>query len=184
MQNFKDKILILDLDETLIYAAEQPLERKPDIVVDQYFVYTRPFLEDFLAFCFENFDVAVWTTATKSYAEEILKTILKESQKLRFVWTRDRCTLVFDEEVQEHFYVKRMSKLRRRGYKLESVIVVDDTPNVWKDSYGNLVRVKKFEGDLKDDELKILPIYLKTLLETTNIRKVEKRNWRLRISQK
>jgi hypothetical protein len=77
-----------------------------------------------------------------------------------------------------------MSKLRRRGYKLESVIVVDDTPNAWKDSYGNLVRVKKFEGELQDDELKVLPIYLKTLLDASNVRTIEKRNWRMKISQK
>jgi RNA polymerase II subunit A small phosphatase-like protein len=96
MHNSKSKILILDLDETLIYATEQSLERKSDFLVGQYFVYTRPFLVSFLAFCFENFDVAVWTTATKAYAEEILKTILKDNQKLLFVWTRDRCTLVFD----------------------------------------------------------------------------------------
>ena len=184
MQNSKNKILILDLDETLIYATEQSLKRKPDFLVGQYFVHTRPFLASFLAFCFENLDVAVWTTATKSYAEEILKTILKEDQKLRFVWTRDRCTLVFDEEEREHFFVKRMSKLRRRGYELEVVIVVDDTPSAWKDSYGNLVRAKKFEGDIQDDELKILPNYLKTLLDVENIRTIEKRNWRMRISQK
>ena len=181
MQNFERKLLILDLDETLIHATEENLEREPDFSVGQYFVYKRPFLESFLEFCFENFDVAVWTTATESYAEEILPGILKDNQKLKFIWTRGRCTLFFDEEEREHYFVKRMSKLRRRGYKLESVIVVDDSPNVWKCSYGNLVRVKRFEGDENDDELRLLPIYLKKLLDVSNIRKIEKRNWRNKI---
>lgn len=181
MQNVEEKLLILDLDETLIYATEESLERKSDFRVGQYFVYKRPFVETFLRFCFENYEVAVWTTATKSYAEEIFKVILKTEYKLQFLWTRERCTLSFDEDEREHFFVKRMYKIRRHGYKLESVIVVDDSPNVWQDSYGNLVRVSKFEGDERDDELKVLPFYLKKLLEVPNIRKIEKRNWRNRI---
>lgn len=184
MRNSESKLLILDLDETLIYAAEEKLERESDFKVGQYFVYRRPFLESFLDFCFEQFEVAVWTTATKAYAEEILKTILKENQKLQFLWTRERCTQVFDEEAREHFFVKRMSKLRRRGLRLESVIVVDDSPNVWKCSYGNLVRVDKFEGDLNDNELNYLSLYLKSISGAANIRAIEKRNWRLKMNRK
>lgn len=181
MQISERKLLILDLDETLIYATEEKSEREPDFIVGQYFVYKRPFLQEFLEFCFENFEVAVWTTATKSYAEEILQTVLQENQNLKFLWTRERCTFAFDEEEREHFYVKKIYKLRRCGQKLESVIVIDDSPNVWKCSYGNLVRVKRFEGDEKDNELKLLPIYLEKLLEVTNIRKIEKRNWRYKL---
>lgn len=181
MQNFERKLLILDLDETLIYATEEKLEREADFIVGQYFVYKRPFLESFLKFCFENFEIAVWTTATKSYAEEILQTVLEENQNLQFLWTRERCTFDFDAEEREHFYAKRMHKIRQRGYKLESVIVVDDSSNVWQSSYGNLVRVNKFEGNEEDNELKILPMYLEKLKNVENIRSIEKRNWRNRI---
>ncbi len=178
MQTLEKKLLILDLDETLIYATQEKLGREADFTVGQYFVYQRPFLNEFIDFCFEHFEVTVWTTATRSYAEEILQTILKTDQKLEFLWTRERCTLAFDEEEREHYFVKRMYKIRRRGYKLESVIVVDDSPNVWKCSYGNLVRVKRFEGDENDDELNILPLYLGKLKQAQNIRAIEKRNWR------
>ncbi len=178
MRNAEKKLLILDLDETLIFATEEKLGRQADFLVGQYFVYQRPFLESFLEFCFEHFEVAIWTTATKSYAEEILQAILKSNQKLQFLWTRERCTFTFDAEEHEHYFVKRLSKIRRRGYKLESIIVVDDSPNVWKCSYGNLVRVKRFEGVETDDELKILPVYLGKLEKAINIRVIEKRNWR------
>ena len=178
MQTSEKKLLILDLDETLIFATENKSEREADFTVGQYFVYQRPFLNEFIEFCFEHFEVAIWTTATRSYANEILQTILKTDQKLQFLWTRERCTLSFDEEEREHYFVKRMSKIRRCGYKLESVIVVDDSPNVWKCSYGNLVRVNKFEGNQTDEELKILPNYLGKLEKAINIRAIEKRNWR------
>lgn len=181
MQNLERKLLILDLDETLIYATEEKLEREADFSVGQYCVCKRPFLNEFLEFCFENFDVAVWTTATKSYAEEILKVILKKDQTLQFLWTRERCTFAFDTEEREHFYVKRMYKIRRCGYKLESVIVVDDSPNVWQSSYGNLVHINKFEGNQGDNELEILPVFLEKLKNVENIRSIEKRSWRKKI---
>lgn len=181
MQNSERKLLILDLDETLIYATEEKLARECDFIVGQYFVYKRPFVESFLRFCFENFYVAVWTTATKSYAEGIFKNLLKENETLQFLWTRERCTYEFDEELREPILVKKLAKVRRRKRKLESVIVVDDSPNVWKSSYGNLVCVGKFKGDENDDELKLLPLYLEKLLEVSNVRKIEKRNWRNKI---
>jgi TFIIF-interacting CTD phosphatase-like protein len=184
MQISEKKILILDLDETLIYADEKPLEREADFQAGQYSVYKRPHLETFLSFCFEQFDVAVWTTATMSYAEEILKNILCENQKLLLLWTRERCTLAFDSELREHYFTKRMYKLRRRGYRLESIIVIDDRPAVWESSYGNLVGVAPFFGDENDDELKFLPIYLETLKNAVDIRAIEKRNWQMKISQK
>jgi len=178
METPERKLLILDLDETLIYATEKKPEREADFIVGQYFVYKRPFLEPFLEFCFERFEVAIWTTATKLYAEEILRKIVKNHQKLKFLWTRERCTYFFDAEARDHYFVKRMSKLRRLKYKLESIIVIDDSPNVWQSSYGNLVRINRFEGDLADNELQLLPIYLERLSAVRNVRKIEKRNWR------
>lgn len=39
-------LLILDLDETLIHATEQP-EREADFQIFHYHVYKRPYLEEF-----------------------------------------------------------------------------------------------------------------------------------------
>jgi TFIIF-interacting CTD phosphatase-like protein len=74
-----------------------------------------------------------------------------------------------------------MSKVRKRGYDLKKVIVVDDSPEKWRNSYGNLVRIKPFFGEIDDNELKRLIIYLERLNSTENIRKTEKRNWQNRI---
>ena len=107
MRQPERKLLILDLDETLIYATEEKLKYEPDFIVGQYFVYKRPFLNEFLSFCFDNFEVSLWTTATKNYAEEILQKILNKNQNLKFLWTLERCTIAFDEEEREHYFVKK-----------------------------------------------------------------------------
>lgn len=39
------KLLVLDLDETLIFGTERELERPCDFIVGSYFVYLRPGLE-------------------------------------------------------------------------------------------------------------------------------------------
>jgi RNA polymerase II subunit A small phosphatase-like protein len=51
-----------------------------------------------------------------------------------------------------------MSKVRKRKYQLSKVIVVDDSAEQWRNSYGNLVRVNPFFGEIKDSELQKLII--------------------------
>ncbi len=181
MPTVETKLLILDLDETLIYAAERNLERDFDFIVGRYFVYKRPFLDDFLKFCLENFEVAVWTTATEKYAAQIVENIFDYKDPLSFIWSRERCTSGFDAETKNIFYEKKIAKIKNRGYNLESIIAVDDSPEPWRSSYGNLVRVQPFFGETADEELKFLAIYLEKLTKIENIRRVEKRNWRNRI---
>ena len=176
------KLLILDLDETLIYATERCLDRKPDFLVGEYFVYKRPYLDTFLQTCFDRFDVAVWTSSTSDYATEVVTEIFTAPQDLVFVWARDRCTRGFDPEFYEYYYRKTLKKVKRRkGYALESIIAVDDTPQKWYQSYSNLVRVQPFEGDESDNELLQLPIYLERLSMVENVRSIEKRGWRSKI---
>ena len=115
------KLLILDLDETLIHATETKLEREPDFTVGQYFVYRRPFLAEFLRFCFVNFTVAVWTTGTKNYAESIVENIFAEGMTPAFLWSRERCTIGYDAETREYGYSKKMAKVRRRAISRASV---------------------------------------------------------------
>ena len=181
MQNLDRKLLILDLDETLIYATERDLERDFDFIVGPYFVYKRPFLDDFLKFCFENFEVAVWTSSTRNYAAEVIENIFDYDHPISFFWARERCTISFNAEERVDFYEKKMLKIKQRGYDLRSVIVIDDSPEKWRSSYGNLVRVKPFFGEIDDDELKHLIIYLERLKKIENIRTFEKRNWRNRV---
>ena len=181
MPNSERKLLILDLDETLIYATEEKLEREADLLVGQYFVYKRPFLEMFLTFCFENFEVAVWTSSTANYSAQIIENIFDPDFQISFFWAREKCTISFDAGERINFYEKKISKIRRRKYDLKSVIIVDDSPEKWRSSYGNLVRVKPYFGETEDDELKHLIVYLERLKEIENIRKFEKRNWRNRL---
>lgn len=176
------KLLVLDLDETLIHATEEPLDREGDFVVASYHVYTRPHLNEFLEFAFNEFDVGVWTSAGHEYASDVVSAVFKRATPL-FLFSSRRCTLRRDLSTGEYVPVKRLSKLKSLGYKLEHIIAVDDTPEKHKENYGNLVQVPEYKGEVHDTELPLLSEYLRSLASEPNIRVVEKRGWRSRVLQ-
>jgi RNA polymerase II subunit A small phosphatase-like protein len=176
------KLLVLDLDETLIHATEAGLEHTPDFEVGPYAVYKRPGLDAFLSTMGACFTLAVWTSSTRPYAIPVVANIFPAGIELAFVWARERCTPRFDPEQQDHEWTKNLGKLKRRGHRLEQVLMVDDTPAKLARHYGNLVRIKPFFGDPADRELFQLGEYLPTLAGATNVRTIEKRFWRRRIA--
>jgi RNA polymerase II subunit A small phosphatase-like protein len=80
----------------------------------------------------------------------------------------------------EEIFVKDLAKVKRRGYALESVLAVDDSPEKLRRHYGNLVRVRPWEGEPTDDELRRLSEYLVELRGAANFRAIDKRGWNLR----
>jgi len=176
------KLLVLDLDETLIYGSEEALPRPADFnILGRFDIYRRPHLDEFLAHCFREFRVGVWTSATASYASPIVERIVTGPGKLEFLWDRERCTQRFDRELHEHYWVKNLGKLKKKGYGLESILVVDDSPEMLQQNYGNYIRVSKYEGQESDDELLHLVAFLDTLRDLPDVRAVEKRGWRRKI---
>ncbi|AFZ24475.1 TFIIF-interacting CTD phosphatase [Cylindrospermum stagnale PCC 7417] len=182
-------LLILDLDETLIHATEQKLEEEPDFIVFDYFVYKRPFLDEFIEECGQRFDLAVWSSAAEDYVQEIVKQIFPASINLKFVWSRNRCTpkilLQLDEfynynlDVNSYYhYTKQLKKVSKKGFDLKQVLIVDDTPSKVVNSYGNAIYIKEYKGESSDKELKFLAKYLLVLKDVENVRTIEKRGWR------
>ncbi|MCA9615639.1 MAG: HAD family hydrolase [Sandaracinus sp.] len=175
-----DKLLVLDLDETLLHAAdsEDDVGRSPDHRLFDYPLYRRPHVDTFLAWAREHFELGVWTSSSASYAAPVVDWL--GLGDVSFVWSRQRCSRRFDSETMDVVYRKPLWKLLRRGYAKEKVLFVDDTPEKIAASYGNHVPVRPYEGDLADDELLWLPKLLESLGPLPNVRAIEKRGWRRR----
>nr|AYM52410.1 phosphoprotein phosphatase [Cystobacter sp.] len=181
-------LLILDLDETLIHASSERLERAEDFRLFDYYVYVRPYVERFLTECAARFRLAVWSSASDDYVGEIVKRIFPREITPEFVWGRSRCTFSLDRaRVQEagyldpgsHYnYVKKLHKLKRKGYRLERILIVDDTPAKCVHNHGNAIYVREYNGEADDKELPALSRYLATLEDVANVRTIEKRHWR------
>lgn len=175
-------LLILDLDETLLYGAEKEGPRRCDFRVGPFHIYRRPHLDEFLSGVSPHFHLAIWSSASPDYVAAIARQILPRGLEWVFVWSRERCTIKQNLETFETEYVKDLKKVKRMGYDLARVLVVDDTLHKSARNYGNAVYVAQFEGDLADRELLLLLKYLKSLADCQNFRAVEKRGWRGRIT--
>ena len=53
------RLLILDVDETLIYGSEHELDRSADFRVGPFHIYRRPYLDSFLKTMSDWFSLAV-----------------------------------------------------------------------------------------------------------------------------
>ena len=184
-------LLILDLDETLIHATATKLGDDFAFQLYHYYVYKRPGLEAFLVACAEKFDLAVWSSASDDYVKQVVERVFPAAIKPVFVWGRSRCTPLVAPPVDEHGYynldgfshyeyAKLLKKVRRLGYSLQRVLIVDDTPAKVRNCYGNAIYPTPFLGDPADRELLLLTQYLHALHDAENVRSIEKRQWQQR----
>lgn len=183
-----DKLLVLDIDETLIHASQEPLSYEADFQLDfgkqgLYHIYKRPGLDAFLDHVFQRFEVGVWTSAGCDYAQAVMEKLVGDINQMAFLWTYKDCTQKrITDSFQPNFgqvnNLKKLQKLKRKGYPLEKIIMVDNTPAKVEQNYGNAVIVPDFQGDINDQVLSELWPYLIHLDQFDHIRTIEKRGWR------
>jgi len=161
----------------LIYASEAELASlKYDFVFSDFFVYKRPGLSDFLYSIKEDFKIGVWSSASDDYVLNIVSNIFPEEIKLEFIWGRSKCTIKRDRDRDIYFFTKPLKKLKRKGFDLDRILIIDDTPQKAKDNFGNVIYISEFKG-IPDNELEKLSVYLQKLKTIANVRLIEKRGW-------
>lgn len=192
MNGVSKKLLILDLDETLIHATTEPKDTKWNYDLPPYKVYKRPFLDKFLDEVKKMYQVAVWSSATDDYVAKIVELIFPSDYPLVFVWGRSKCTQQFDHQsiddlgysdhVNHLNYSKILKKVKGKGYaRIEDILIVDDTPRKSKYNFGNAIYPSEFTGCTEDNELELLLKYLIKIKDEPNFRNFEKRNWKEQI---
>ena len=140
------KLILLDLDHTLIYGSYAETETANKLFkFNSYLsVYERPLARDLVLLCQEKGDIIIYTTALKTYAKKISKSL--EINPINILSRKD-CTKKNDS------FKKTINPEWIINY--DEIIVIDDSPNVWKncpDSIKFLVPTE-FRGDVSDFEL-------------------------------
>lgn len=154
------KHIIIDLDETIINSiATEDFDNKDKTKLelfdyknmdDYYYVCARPHLQTFLDFIFANFNVSVWTAASKSYALFIIEhfILVKPKRKLEYVFFSYHCDL--SKKLGRG--IKDLSllwdKYKLEGFNKTNVKIIDDNMDVVKT--GNCFQIKEF--NFKDDD--------------------------------
>ena len=170
-------LLVLDLDETLVWSRRSPREPR-DFEVGEYAITKRPFLEVFLSAVMEDWQVGVWTSSGQLYAADVVDLIFPDPSGLAFVWAADRCVVKRNPDTGAQYAVKDLKKLKRRGFLLERILVVDDSPEKLERNYGNRLWVRPFEGDPHDRELLDVLQFLQGVVAVPDFRPLDKRGRR------
>lgn len=90
--NRKRRLLILDLDETLVHTSYSPISgiefcsRR-----GLYYLYERPNLREFLDQCDVEFDLAIWSASKADYVRWVIKSTVLRYYKFAFINTRRNC---------------------------------------------------------------------------------------------
>ena len=125
--------IILDLDQTII--SSEPFEsldnKKHEKKIklfnyknmdDYYLVFERPGLQKFLKFLFKNFNVSVWTAATKDYALFIIENMIlknKKNRHLDYIFFSYEFT---DENSENDDFLKKITpKLKQILHKISKL---------------------------------------------------------------
>ncbi|KAL7114836.1 hypothetical protein ACP275_04G146500 [Erythranthe tilingii] len=137
------KLLVLDVNGLLVdINSYVPYDYDPDDIILKKAVFKRPYCDDFLRFCFERFNVGVWSSRTKRNIEPILDFLLgKDKCKLLFCWDQSHCTNTGYYTVEKRYKPLLLKKLKKlwekfdpdlpweRGlYNATNTLLLDDTP--------------------------------------------------------
>ena len=170
-------LLVLDLDNTLIYCDEKPY-REAHITTAHGHLSVRDHLENFLRAVSAHYDLMVWSNGGLQYVKDTLNIVWPDDVPLKAIIPNS----VSQHKVQNGYgipFYKNMKKLLKLypEYELNRIVGVDDLAETYKNNYGNLIVISEFIGQA-DDELLKLKDYLIALSVLPNFREVEKRYWR------
>jgi RNA polymerase II subunit A small phosphatase-like protein len=189
------KLIVLDIDGTLIDSTTQTeflkykdlINQGPDARFEDYYMFKRGFLMEFLEYLFIHYKVAIWTAAQKIWADTFLSTIPYYKDKFEFVWARDKCNIKQSEDGSTIYY-KPLRKIWRSQYGRKNdinktnTIILEDTPINCSFNYGNAIYISSYLWtSYTDDKLNKIIDYL-IMLNThhkmhNTIRNVDKRDW-------
>lgn len=166
--------VVLDLDQTLISAeSSDEYDFKGNMSkakkfefhdMDGYYVvFERPGLQEFLDYLFDNFNVSIWTAASKDYALYIIDNIIiqgKSDRKLDWAFFSYHCDISKREKDASKSLEMFWDKYKMQGYTKDNTIIVDDHPEVYETQPDNCVKAAVFEfthdDSHEDDYLKRL----------------------------
>ena len=158
-----DKLLVLDLDETLshtVWSSKSKPNKYNLIFENSYYISFRPNLNEFLSYVFNEFEVGIFTSCTDDYVKFILSNIT-DLNNFKFIWTFDKCFYGYDLESNTYCNFKKLEKVSSSfNYNLKDILIIDDKPITAKFNYENLIPIRPFFDDDNDIELLKVVTYL------------------------
>ena len=169
-----DLVVFLDMDHTLIYSERVDLDfccetRSDDRAFpvrlfdpdDQWTVYKRPHVDDFLREVSTRFqEVHVFTTAAQDYTDAILDHLDPTGTIFAGRWYRESCDIFENLKDPTTLAVWADHQMNEKRF-----VQVDDRPeNLFKHPHNGVVVPKFYNSDAQCKNVKVLPNLLEVLL--------------------
>ncbi|KAK4530359.1 hypothetical protein CCYA_CCYA04G1216 [Cyanidiococcus yangmingshanensis] len=165
------KILILDLDETLVHSSfkdstgcDLTVEVDVDDVPTVFFVRKRPHLELFIRVVRQWYDLVIFTASLRRYADPLIDALDPTGSLFCARYFRDDCV-----RLPPFNFVKNLSVVSPH---LGKVIIVDNSPASYAMHAANALPIDAWYDDPFDEELlNLLPV-LRSLSVLEDVRSV------------
>ncbi|CAI2343106.1 unnamed protein product [Caenorhabditis sp. 36 PRJEB53466] len=178
----KRKILVLDLDETLIHSHHDGVLRqtvKPGtpadftirVVIDRhpvkFSVHERPHVDYFLSVVSQWYELVVFTASMEVYGSSVADRLDRGRGILKRRYFRQHCTM------EVGGYTKDLSAIHP---DLSSIFILDNSPGAYRKFPHNAIPIPSWFSDPNDTCLLNLLPFLDALRFTSDVRSVLSRN--------
>ncbi|XP_021908778.1 uncharacterized protein LOC110822858 [Carica papaya] len=144
----RKKLIVLSLNGLLVYRVffddklRMPKTRIVPARYGKHLVFKRPFCDEFMRFCFERFEVGIWSSALERNVEGVLGCVMGDlKSKLLFEWDQEQCTdsgFKSLEKVGKPLYLKELQNLwgkinkqflkKEGNFSATNTLLIDDKP--------------------------------------------------------
>lgn len=178
----KKKILVLDLDETLIHSRHDGVLNRmtkpnttPDfvlkVVIDKhpvrFFVHKRPHVDYFLEVVSHWYELVIYTASMEIYGSAVCEKLDKNKGILKRRYYRQHC------KVEMGSFTKDLSSVHT---DLSSIIIIDNSPGAYKCFPENAIPIKSWFANPFDTALLNLLPMLDSLRFCNDVRSILHRN--------
>jgi Dullard-like phosphatase family protein len=172
------KLLLLDLDETLIHAdfdGEYP-SKSYDAVISfmgkkgekcSVGVFIRNGLSFFLENVSKEFEIGIFTASTQEYADAVIKYIDPDNKYFKFKLYRDACVSACGVNIKD------LSLISSDDNDMKRIVLVDNSLYSFANQIRNGVLINSFYNDKNDyDLLNVMNYLLNYLVKADDVREV------------
>ncbi|XP_050432892.1 CTD nuclear envelope phosphatase 1 [Adelges cooleyi] len=178
----KRKVLVLDLDETLIHSHHEGVlrhpskpEMPPDFILKvtierhpvRFYVHKRPHVDFFLDVVSKWYELVVFTASMQIYGAAVADKLDNRRGILKRRFYRQHCTPEMGS------YTKDLTSV---SSDLSSVFILDNSPAAYRAFPDNAIPIKSWFSDTSDTALLNLLPMLDALRFTDDVRSVLSRN--------
>ena len=188
--NINKKLLLLDLDETLIHSEfrdasnykyldkmkenSKCYNRSFSYINKNYKyyfeIYFRPFLFDFLHEIKNYFDLAIFTASLKGYADTVINYIDPNNEYFKFRLYREACI-----PIQKYIFIKDLRIIK--NYDPKNVILLDNSFYSFINQPLNGMLIYSFFSNYKDNQLIHAKNFLIKYIYPSNDVRIEIEKW-------